>query len=258
MSPHKSEYWMYPVIEDWDAFVERVEKICNTILAAIESPNSETKVVSVDEKTGIQALSRHQTGMKPGKNKKQETEYERNGTTTLLAGQDVGTGVFVNAVLGKTRTEEDFVLLIDGIQRLSTSKKELILIADQLNTHKSATLVEYVAKKIGYEGDLGVKGKEGILENMETRQQFLEDPSHSIRFLYTPKHCSWLNPIENWFGKLQRHIIKGGSFTSVEELENKIKDYIRYYMKCLTKPLNWKFKGFTKDKILVDSIILKI
>ena len=87
---------------------------------------------------------------------------------------------------------------------------------------------------------------------MKTRQAFLEDETHSIRFVYTPKHCSWLNPIENWFAKLQKHTIKNGNFSSVKELEGKIEQYIEYYNKCLTKPLNWKFKGFSKDKPLVN------
>ena len=87
---------------------------------------------------------------------------------------------------------------------------------------------------------------------MKTRQAFLEDETHRVRFVFTPKHCSWLNPIENWFAKLQKHTIKNGNFSSVKELEGKIEQYIEYYNKCLTKPLNWKFKGFSKDKPLAN------
>ena len=101
---------------------------------------------------------------------------------------------------------------------------------------------------INFEGDLGKKRRSGILFDKKSRMAFLENPNHRIRFVYTPKHCSWLNPIENWFAKLQRHVIKNGNFSSVKELENKIKQYIIYYNKCLAKPLNWKFKGFSKEK----------
>ncbi len=128
---------------------------------------------------------------------------------------------------------------------------------DRLNTHMSASLVEWVATQIGPEQDLGVKGQEGILKGMGTRKAFLERADHRARIVFTPKHCSWLNPIENWFGKLQRHVITGGIFSSVEELEKSIREYVAFYNKCLPKPLKWKFKGFTKNKKLEDYIVQK-
>lgn len=67
-----------------------------------------------------------------------------------------------------------------------------VLIADQVNTHKSAGLVQAVAELGGIDDDLGQKGQAGILHSMATRAAFLQDGSHRIRFVYTPKHCSWL------------------------------------------------------------------
>ena len=67
----------------------------------------------------------------------------------------------------------------------------------------------------------------------------------------------WLNPIENWFAKLQRHVVTNGNFSSVKELENKIKEYIDFYNSCLFKPLNWKFKGFSKDRPLLNYKVSK-
>ena len=78
---------------------------------------------------------------------------------------------------------------------------------------------------------------------METRKNFLERDFHRVQFLFTPKHCSWLNPIENWFAKLQRHVIRNGNFSSVEELEKHIIQYIDFYNDALSKPLKWTFKG---------------
>jgi len=91
---------------------------------------------------------------------------------------------------------------------------------------------------------------------MKTRLDFLETKEHRIRLVFTPKHCSWLNPIENWFAKLQRHTITNGNFKSVKELEEKIRKYIVFYNSRLAKVLKWKFKGFTKAKIL-ENIIVK-
>jgi len=72
----------------------------------------------------------------------------------------------------------------------------------------------------------------------------LETESHKIRFLYTPKHCSWMNQIENWFGILQRKVINHGEFPSVENLEESIETFIQYYSNYLAKPIKWKFKGY--------------
>ncbi len=78
---------------------------------------------------------------------------------------------------------------------------------DQLNTHKSASLVKWVAKQCQYQGDLGKKRVCGIDQNMESRALFLQDSTHRIRFVYTPKHASWLNQIECWFSILVRRLI---------------------------------------------------
>ncbi len=153
-------------------------------------------------------------------------------------------------MLNPTRTEADFHQFIEQTA-LCILKHELdaqiIFIADQLNTHLSESLVIWAAKVNNYKKNLGEKGRSGILKNMQTRRAFLEKQSHRIRFVFTPKHCSWLNPIENWFAKLQKHVIANGNFCSTDDLNQKIEKYIRFYNACLVKPLNWKFKGFTKQ-----------
>ena len=114
---------------------------------------------------------------------------------------------------------------------------------DQLNTHKSEALVKLISNLIGFKGDLGEKGKSGILENQKTRMDFLIDKKHKIRFQFTPKHCSWLNQIEIWFGILTRKILRRKSFSSLEELEIKIKEFITYFNDYLAKPFKWTYQG---------------
>lgn len=209
-------------------------------------------MISVDEKTGIQALQRiaPDQGMQADKPRRLEYEYNRNGTTCLMAGINVADGNLISHRIHPTRKEDDFLAFIQQTVAHIPTNHQIVFLADQLNTHQSESLVKWIAQQIGDKQDLGIKGKNGILASMKTRKVFLEDSTHRIRFVFTPKHCSWLNPIENWFAKLQRHVIKYGNFTSVNELEIKIDNYIDFYNLCARKPLKWKFKGFSKSQKL--------
>jgi transposase len=84
-------------------------------------------------------------------------------------------------------------------------------VADRLNTHQSEALVRYVAQWCGIEEDLGKKGRHGILQSMASRADFLARAEKAIVFHYTPKHASWMNQIEIWFGILARKVIRRGS-----------------------------------------------
>ena len=137
--------------------------------------------------TGIQALERLHPGlpMLPAQVERQEFEYERHGTLSLIANLEVATGRVVMPSLGPTRTEADFAAHI--AQTIQTDPEAAwIFITDQLNTHQSETLVRLVAQQCSIQEDLGLKGKSGHLANMSTRAAFLSDPSHRIRFVYTP------------------------------------------------------------------------
>jgi hypothetical protein len=180
--------------------------------------------------------------MKPGKTCLREYEYIRHGTVCLIAARDVGNGDIIAQTIQQTRNEQDFLTFIQKTVATDPDK-EWLFIADQLNTHVSASLVQWIAKQIEYQGDLGRKGKDGILKSMRTRKKFLEDNKHTIRFLYTPKHCSWLNQIEVWFSTLSSQVITHGDFKSKQDLEEKILAYIDYYNKCMAKPYNWKYTG---------------
>ncbi len=180
--------------------------------------------------------------IRPGLPEKIEFEYTRHGTLCLIPSFDVATGKIISYHLGETRKEEDFAGHIEATVEFAP-KDEWVFISDQLNTHKSETLVRLVAGLIDYKGELGVKEKSGILQNTKTRQEFLSDSSHRIRFAYTPKHCSWLNQVEIWFGILARKVIKRGNFASKDDLRRKIVDFIDYFNRTMAKPYKWTCKG---------------
>ena len=120
---------------------------------------------------------------------------------------------------------------------------EWIFIMDQLNTHKSAGLVELVADLCGVREGLGEKGRIGILKDMDSRAQFLSDKNHRIRFIYTPKHCSWLNQVEIWFSILSRRLLRRANLVSTEALKARILQFIDFFNENLAKPFRWTYIG---------------
>jgi transposase len=212
-------------------------------------------VFSIDEKSGIQALEMV-TGTAPmskGLTSRTEFSYERHGTTCLIAALDVKDGKIVHYHIQPTRTEEDFANFMKELIAKIPKDDKAIFLMDQLNTHKSESLVRLFANELGIVDDLGKKEVRGILKKQESRMAFLEDTSHRLRIQFTPVHCSWLNPIENYFSKLQRQVIRRGNFPTIEDLKCKIVYYISYCNSMTTKPLKWKFKGFSKEHELKKS-----
>lgn len=231
-------------MEDPAQYDAAVRTVCGVYENAGRCNETGTHVISTDEKTSIQALERlHPTlPSRPGKTERIEFEYRRHGTLCLIANFDVATGKVIVPTIGLTRTEEDFCSHI--ARTLDTDPEgKWIFVLDQLNTHKSEALVRLVAQRCGIEQDLGIKGKQGILETMPTRKKFLEDEDHRIRFVYTPRHASWLNQVEIWFSILSRRALKRASFDSLEALENRLREFIEYFNSVLAKPFRWTYAG---------------
>lgn len=225
-------------------FGDRSKAVCDAYLAAPGLHAQGTHTVSVDEKTGIQALERDAPTlpMRPGKVERQEFNYDRHGTLCLTANLEVATGRIIAPTIGPTRGEEDFAGHIRNL--LATDPAGTwILVADQLNTHQSEALVRLVCGHCGITDDLGVKGESGVLQSMRTRRAFLEDPGHRVRFLYTPRHASWLNQVEIWFSILARRLLKRAGFQSLDELRARLLAFIEYFNRTLAKPYRWTYRG---------------
>lgn len=244
MKPHLSRYWLNTKEVDPHVFQQQVEAVCETYAEALGNYEMGIHTISTDEMTGIQALERlfSTKPMRPGDVEKREFEYKRHGTQTLIANLEVATGELIAPTIGDRRTEVDFAQHI--ARTIATDPDaEWIFVTDQLNIHMSETLVRVVATECQLDIDLGVKGQTGILQSMTTRRAFLTESSHRIRFVYVPKHSSWLNQIEIWFSILVRRLLKRASFASVADLKQRLLDFIDYFNCVLAKPFKWTYTG---------------
>lgn len=237
-------YWMGRRPEDREEFQRRAPVVCSLYKQAATLHEQGVHLVSSDEKTGIQALERLGPILRPvpGHVEKQESHYRRHGTCCLIANLEVATGRIIQPTLGPSRSEADFA---DHVARTVDTDPDAnwIFITDNLDTHKSESLVRQIADRCNLPEDLGKKGRRGILKSTATRGAFLEDPTHRIRFVYTPKHASWLNQIELWFSILVRRLLRRGSFTSLDELQQRLLAFIEYFNRTLAKPFKWTYAG---------------
>lgn len=240
MQPHRSRYWLNAKPDARKD--ERIADLCNLYQEAPNRPDE--VVISVDEMTAIQALNRiaPDRPMSPGKPLAREFEYQRHGTQTLIGAFEVTTGIVFGWV-GATRKEEDFAHFIESVIAANPGYTTDHFVVDQLNTHKSETLVCTTARLCGLDIDLGVKEKTGILRSMASRETFLSQPDKAIVFHYTPKHASWMNQIESWFGILSKKVIKRGNFHSQGELRDKLLAFIDYFNATMANPFKWTYQA---------------
>jgi len=211
LKPHKSEYWLNSHDEDFDA---KAHTICQLYAQALDAYQHGRLVICCDEKTGMQILER-KAPTKPaqaGRRERREHEYIRHGTRVLINSLAVATGQIAWSI-GTTRTATDFVThLQQAYQRLPRMERyEWVM--DNLNTHWSLEVCRLVARWCA------IPFAPHKLKKGPQRRAFLRDPSHRHVFHFTPKHGSWLNQAELFFGVLHRRFLARGSFSSAKDFE---------------------------------------
>lgn len=235
LKPHRSVYWLNSHDPD---FEPKAREICQLYVHAPQFYQQGRLVICTDEKTGMQILQRkHATQrIEPGKPEKREHEYIRHGTRALMASFAVPTGEVVWD-LGVTRTSDDFAAHIAKAAEHFAEVERFDWILDNLNTHWSLPLCELVANL----SDVPFLPKE--LKTGRQRRAFLTDPSHKHVFHFTPKHGSWLNQVELWFGVFARRFLKRGEFRSAEEFEDRLRRFLDDYNASYAHPYRWTYTG---------------
>jgi transposase len=206
--PHRTEYW---VMTDFDQpyFEERCSEVCGLYL----NPPENALVLSIDEKTSIQAkgLARPDKLPEPGKPARRDYEYTRNGTMNLFAALRVHTGE-THAMTSTTRNSLDLIRFLEEIEDTipPATGRQIIAIMDNLSTHKSK----------------------------ETKAWLRAHPHW--RFVFTPNHASWLNQVECLFGILCRQLLKHGHFDTPRDLAEQMLAYIETRNQTAT-PFQWTY-----------------
>jgi transposase len=201
LQPHRVETFKFSRDPEFES------KMADVIGLYLDPPER-ALVLSVDEKSQIQALNRTQPilPMRPGLPARMTHDYQRNGTTSLFAALDVASGK-VHGRCYPRHTHEEFLAFLDSIAK-RYSRREIHLICDNYGTHKHPNVKEWLAKH----------------------------PRFHMHF--TPTSASWLNLVERWFALITSQAIRRGSFDSVRRLERAIARYLAHWNEN-AKPFRW-------------------
>ena len=225
---------------------EKIVEGCQVYASAAQRAKQGERSISMDELTGVQAIERKHPDlpMQPGHVLRREFEYIRHGTLSWFINFDVVTGHIIEPSWGPTRTEEDALAHLQRLIASDPTATKWHVILDNLNIHQSESLVRWIAELEGIAAEtLGIKGKSGILQSMESRAAFLHDPTHQVVLYFTPKHASWMNQVEIWLSILVRKLLKRGNFRSLDDLRDQILAFIAYYNRTMAKPIKWTYTG---------------
>ncbi len=180
------------------------------IVGLYMNPPENAIVLSVDEKTQIQALDRTQPGLplSPGRIGSRTHDYKRHGTTNLYAAFNTLTGKVIGKVADKTNSKA-FLSFLKLVNRRTNPEKDLHIILDNLSAHKTKEIRAWV------------------------------DAHPRIHLHFTPTSSSWLNAVEGWFAQLERRALYRGVFTSVSELKVELENFIKTHNAENAKPFKW-------------------
>ncbi len=186
-------------------FAKKVEDVIGLYL----NPPDKALVLSVDEKSQIQALDRTQPGlpMKKGRVGTMTHDYKRNGTTTLFAALNVLDGTVIGQCMKRHRHQE-FIRFLNRIDRQTLPFLDIHLIIDNYSTHKTPEVKRWLKRHPRF------------------------------HFHFTPTSASWLNQVERFFAEITRDAIRRGTFKSVPELEAAIDGYLAKHNET-TQPFAW-------------------
>lgn len=235
LKPHRSVYWLNSHDPDFDAKAKAIGSLY------VQSPalyQQGELVICTDEKTGMQILQRlHPTQRaRPGHPEKREQDYRRHGTRALIASFVVPTGELVWN-LGLTRTSSDFAAHLCQVLERFRDWPRLTWVMDNLNTHWSLEACELLAA-VNHRPFWPRALKQG-----QQRKAFLSDADYPHRFVFTPKHGSWLNQVELWFSVLARRFLKRGDFASAAVFEDQLRCFLDTYNEAYAHPYRWTYTG---------------
>jgi transposase len=187
------------------AFAEKVEDIVGLYM----HPPAHAVVLSIDEKSQIQALDRTQPGLplKPGKCGTMTHDYKRHGTTTLFAAFNVLDGVVLGRCMQK-HTHQEFIRFLNAVERAVPAGKIIHAILDNYATHKHPKVRAWLGRHPRWV------------------------------FHFTPTSASWLNAVENFFSALTRRRLRRGVFRSIVDLQAAINRYLNEH-NANPKPFVW-------------------